>query len=139
MSKFEKLHKNIDNKLLTIKHIGSRGEGISHLSTEVNYKVNNYTFFIPFTLPDEIVVVKPTHYTTEGIRADLVEIKSPSPKRIEPKCEHFFRCGGCLLQHWNFEDYSFWKVNKISFPILRISPTTIIKTIKTSPIKSRRH
>ena len=27
MSKFEKLQKNIDNKLLTIKHIGSRGEG----------------------------------------------------------------------------------------------------------------
>ena len=57
MSKFEKLNKNIDNKLLTIKHIGSRGEGISHLSTEVNNKVNNYTYFIPFTLPDEIVVV----------------------------------------------------------------------------------
>ena len=41
MSKFEKLHKNIDNKLLTIKHIGSRGEGISHLSSEINYEVNN--------------------------------------------------------------------------------------------------
>ena len=30
MSKFEKFKKNIDNKLLTIKHIGSRGEGISN-------------------------------------------------------------------------------------------------------------
>ena len=30
MSKFEKLQKNIDNKLLTIKYIGSRGEGISN-------------------------------------------------------------------------------------------------------------
>ena len=132
MSKCEKLQKNIDNKLLTINNIGSRGEGISHLTTEINYKKGNYTFFIPFTLPGEKVVVKPTHYTTEGLRADLVEIKSPSPKRIEPKCEHFFRCGGCLLQHWNFEDYSFWKVSKISLPILRISPTTTIKTIKTS-------
>ena len=135
----EKLQKNVDNKLLTIKQIGSRGEGISNLTTEVNYRKSDYTFFIPFTLPDEIVVVKPTHYTTEGIRADLVEIKSPSPKRIEPKCEHFFQCGGCLLQHWNFEDYSCWKVSKISLPILRISPKTTIKTIKTSSIKSRRH
>ena len=139
MSKFEKLHKNINNKLLTIKHIGSRGEGISHLSTEVNYKVNNYTYFIPFTLPDEIVVVKPTLATSEGIRANLVEIKSGSPKRTDPKCKHFFQCGGCLLQHWNFEDYSSWKADKISNPILKISQTTTIKKIKTSSIKSRRH
>ena len=139
MSKFEKLNKNIDNKLLTIKHIGSRGEGISHLSTEVNNKVNNYTYFIPFTLPDEIVIVKPTLATSEGIRANLVEIKSGSPKRTDPKCKHFFQCGGCLLQHWNFEDYSSWKADKISNPILKISQTTTIKKIKTSSIKSRRH
>ena len=139
MIKFEKLHKNINNKILTIKYIGSRGEGISHLSTEINYKVNNYTYFIPFTLPDEIVVVKPDLVTSEGIRANLVEIKSGSPKRINPNCKHFFQCGGCLLQHWNFEDYSSWKAEKISHPILKISPTTTIKKIKTSSIKSRRH
>ncbi len=139
MSKFEKLQKNINNKLLTIKYIGSRGEGVSNSTTEINYRVNNYTFFIPFTLPDEIVVVKPTLSTSEGIRADLVEIKSASPKRIDPKCKHFFQCGGCLLQHWNFEDYTSWKFDKISLPILKISPTTMMKEIKTSSIKSRRH
>ena len=90
MSKFEKLQKNIDNKLLTIKYIGSRGEGVSNLTTEINYRVDDYTFFIPFTLPDEIVVIKPTFSNSEGVRANLVEIKSPSPKRIDPKCEHFF-------------------------------------------------
>ena len=139
MSKFEKLQKNIDNKLLTIKYIGSRGEGVSNLKTEINYKVNNYTFFIPFTLPDETVVVKPTLSNSEAVRANLIEIKSPSPKRIDPKCEHFFQCGGCLLQHWNFEDYASWKFDKISLPILKISPTTVMKEIKTSSIKSRRH
>ena len=139
MNRLKKLKKNIDNKLLTIKRIGSRGEGISNLTTEINYRKSDYTFFIPFTLPNEIVVVRPTFSTSEGIRADLVEIKSPSPKRIDPKCQHFFKCGGCLLQHWNFEDYSYWKVNKISLPILKISPTTNIKSIKTSSIRSRRH
>ena len=139
MNKLERLQKNIDNIILTIKYIGSRGEGISDLTTQINYLKSDYTFFIPFTLPNEVVVVKPTFSSNEGVRADLVEVKSPSPKRIDPKCEHFFQCGGCLLQHWNFEDYSFWKVNKISLPILKISPTTTIKKIKTSSIKSRRH
>ena len=139
MSKFEKLQKNIDNKLLTIKYIGSRGEGVSNLTTEINFRKSDYTFFVPFTLPNEVVVVKPTLYNSEGVRANLVEIKSPSPKRIDPKCEHFFQCGGCLLQHWNFEDYASWKFDKISLPILKISPTTVMKEIKTSSIKSRRH
>ncbi len=139
MNKLEKLQKNIDNKLLTIKYIGSRGEGVSKLTTEISYIKSFYTFFIPFTLPDEIVIVKPISSTNVGIRADLVEIKSPSSKRINPICEHFFQCGGCLLQHWNFEDYSSWKVSKVSLPILKISPKTIIRTIKTSSIKSRRH
>tara|TARA_B100000900_G_scaffold147697_1_gene125255 strand:+ start:425 stop:1759 length:1335 start_codon:yes stop_codon:yes gene_type:complete len=139
MKMLKKLKKNTDNKLLTIKHIGSRGEGVSKLTTDINYRKSDYTFFIPFTLPDEEVVVRPIFSTSEGIRANLVEIKSPSPKRIDPKCQHFFKCGGCLLQHWNFEDYSCWKVNKISLPILKISPTTNIKPIKTSSIRSRRH
>ena len=139
MNKLEKLQKNIDNKLLTIKRIGSRGEGVSNLTTEINYRESDYTFFVPFTLPDEIVVVKPTLSTSEGVRANLVEIKSASPKRISPKCKHFFKCGGCLLQHWKFEDYSSWKIGKVSLPIIKISPTTTIKEIKTSSIKSRRH
>lgn len=139
MNKLEKLQKNINNKLLTIKRIGSRGEGVSNLTTEINYQESDYTFFVPFTLPDEIVVVKPTLSTSEGVRADLVEIKSASPKRISPKCKHFFKCGGCLLQHWKFEDYSSWKIGKVSLPIIKISPTTTIKEIKTSSIKSRRH
>ena len=54
MSKFEKLQKNIDNKLLTIKYIGSRGEGVSSLTTEINNIESDYTFFIPFTLPNEV-------------------------------------------------------------------------------------
>ena len=44
MNRLKKLPKNIDNKLLTIKFIGSRGEGISNLTTEINYKESNYTF-----------------------------------------------------------------------------------------------
>ena len=139
MNRLKKLPKNINNKILEVKHVGSRGEGVSNSVTEINYKEGNYTFFIPFTLPNEIVVVRPTLFSSEGIRADLLEIKFPSPKRIDPQCEHFFQCGGCLLQHWNFEDYSSWKFNKISLPILKISPKTVVKPIKTSSIGSRRH
>lgn len=31
--------------------------------------------------------------------AELLEVISPSESRIEPRCEAFGRCGGCVLQH----------------------------------------
>ena len=82
MKPLKKLQKNIDNKLLTINYIGSRGEGVSKLTTDINYKESDYNFFIPFTLPGETVVVKPTFFSSEGVRANLVEIISTCEKRI---------------------------------------------------------
>ena len=38
MNRLKKLKKNIDKKLLKINHIGSQGEGVSNLITEINYK-----------------------------------------------------------------------------------------------------
>ena len=40
---------------------------------------------------------------------------------------------------FTFRINSFWKVSKVSLPILKISPNTTIKTIKTSSTRSRRH
>ena len=31
--------------------------------------------------------------------AELLEVLSASPRRIEPRCAVFKRCGGCSLQH----------------------------------------
>ena len=42
MNKEKKLSKNFDPKILTINHVGSRGEGIAKLYTEFDYKEQNY-------------------------------------------------------------------------------------------------
>ena len=139
MKKQKKLPKNFDPKTLTISHVGSRGEGISKLCTEFNYQKKNYNFFVPYTLPNELVIAKPKNLSSEGIRAELIEIKTPSSERVNPECKHFFKCGGCLLQHWNLKSYKNWKIEKISHPIRQISQEIEIKPIISSPIKSRRH
>ena len=36
--------------------------------------------------------------------AELLEVISPSPDRIEARCEAFGRCGGCALQHVSTEE-----------------------------------
>ena len=35
--------------------------------------------------------------------AELLEVLDPSSERIEPKCEAYGRCGGCVLQHVSSE------------------------------------
>ena len=127
MNKEKKLSKNFDPKILTISHIGSRGEGVANLYTEFDYKEQNYNFFIPFSLPHELIVAKPNYLSAEGIRAELIEIKQPSSERIEPECKHFFKCGGCTLQHWNFKSYNSWKIKRVSSQINTLYSNAEIK------------
>ena len=84
MKRKNKLPQNFDSKVLAINHIGSKGEGVSYLNTEFNYKEKEYNFFIPFSLPNETIIARPTHFSSEGIRAEIIEIKESSIDRIDP-------------------------------------------------------
>lgn len=82
--------------LLTIKRVGINGEGIGY------YK--KLAIFVPFTLPGEEWVVNITQVYDNRATAKAVRLKGePSPYRIEPKCPHYGVCGGCQLQHVNYD------------------------------------
>ncbi len=51
------------------------------------------------TLPGERVMVRPVHQKKTYIEAELIEILTPSPDRVEPFCSHYGRCGSCDFQH----------------------------------------
>ena len=57
--------------------------------------------FVRHSLPGERVVARVTAATTRYLRADAVEILTPSPDRVPPPCPHAGpgRCGGCDFQH----------------------------------------
>jgi tRNA/tmRNA/rRNA uracil-C5-methylase (TrmA/RlmC/RlmD family) len=57
--------------------------------------------FVRHSLPGERVRAQVTSSTTSYLRADAVEILTPSPDRVEPPCPHAGpgRCGGCDFQH----------------------------------------
>jgi 23S rRNA (uracil1939-C5)-methyltransferase len=60
--------------------------------------------FVPFCLPGERVRVRVIEEKPRHARAELVEVLSPSPQRIQPRCLHFGICGGCQYQHLSYED-----------------------------------
>jgi 23S rRNA (uracil1939-C5)-methyltransferase len=85
--------------------MGARGDGLA--------EEDGRRYFVPFTLPGEIVEAEPGDKRGEGVVASLVEVMSPSRHRVTPPCRHFGTCGGCALQHWRLDAYAEWKVGLI--------------------------
>lgn len=59
--------------------------------------------FVPFGLPGETVRARIVEERRGHVHAELVEVTSPSPQRIAPRCRHFTACGGCHYQHLPYE------------------------------------
>jgi 23S rRNA (uracil1939-C5)-methyltransferase len=59
--------------------------------------------FVPFGLPGEHVRVELTEDKKNFARGKLLEILEASPERIDPKCKHFGKCGGCHYQNLPYE------------------------------------
>jgi 23S rRNA (uracil1939-C5)-methyltransferase len=60
--------------------------------------------FIPFGIPGERVKVNLVEQKRGFLKGYIVEILSPAPNRIRPRCKHFGVCGGCHYQHLGYAD-----------------------------------
>ncbi|MBS0524412.1 MAG: hypothetical protein JSS04_12365 [Proteobacteria bacterium] len=54
---------------LDILEMGARGDGIAELDGE--------RYYVPFTLPGEVVEAEPVDKRGEGVATELVEVLSP--------------------------------------------------------------
>lgn len=88
------IEKNQDYEV-DIQDIGINGEGIA--------KINGYTTFVKGALTGEKAKIKIVKANKDYGYGKLLEIVSPSADREEPICHQFGRCGGCNLQHLNYE------------------------------------
>jgi tRNA (uracil-5-)-methyltransferase len=80
---------------LTIKRIGINGEGVGYFKKQV--------VFVPGALPGEEVVVEATKVEKNYAEARVKKIRKKSPHRIQPRCPVYEQCGGCQLQHLDYE------------------------------------
>ncbi|MDD3225422.1 MAG: 23S rRNA (uracil(1939)-C(5))-methyltransferase RlmD [Clostridium sp.] len=102
---------------MNIDSMGNEGEGIG--------KVDNFTVFVKDALAGETVQVKITKVNKNFAFGKLEKIYVESQNRVKPVCSIYSRCGGCNLQHLNYESQLLYKKNKVKDCIERIGKIDI--------------
>ena len=83
-------------------------------------RIGGKPVFIEGGAPDEDVLCRITEDHNTWARAELLEIKKPSPARIDAACPFYGKCGGCNLQHIKYEAQIKIKENILKDTLLRI-------------------
>lgn len=81
---------------LDIESLSHEGRGVAHIDDKV--------VFVSGALPGEKVAAQRTYTRSKFEEAEVIEVISPSPDRINPKCEVYGVCGGCSFQHLSSND-----------------------------------
>ncbi len=82
--------------LLNIEKIVYGGEGLSRPE-------DGPVVFMKNVLPGETVRARITERKDSMARAELIEVVAETDCRIEPDCPVFYECGGCQLQHADYQ------------------------------------
>ena len=64
---------------------------------------DNFTIFVPYGIPGERVKVKIREVKQSYARGEIVSLVEETKERIEPKCSVSGACGGCQLDHIDYQ------------------------------------
>jgi 23S rRNA (uracil1939-C5)-methyltransferase len=86
---------------LNIEKMVYGGDGLARLPADD--RGPGKAVFVPFVLPGEAVEATLREEKPGFARAQLDGILAASPRRVDPRCPYFQRCGGCHYQHTDYE------------------------------------
>ena len=109
---------------LKIEDCGIDGEGIG--------KADGFTVFVKDAVIGDTVRAKIMKAKKNYGYGRLEEIITPSPDRVEPKCQFARQCGGCQLQALSYEKQLEFKTSKVRGHLERIGGFTDIPREWTS-------
>lgn len=117
---------------ITIETLSTQGEGIA--------RVEGKAVFVPFALPGETWRVKIVQRKKNYDRARPIKRHGdPHPQRITPICPVFMRCGGCQLQHIDYEEQLRFKRHWLEETFRRIAQldVTVAPVVPSPPLAYR--
>ncbi len=85
-----------NNQVVTIEKIVNGGYGLVRSAA-------GKTVFVRYGLPGEAVTIAISEAKKRIDFGHVVEVREPSPARIDPPCPYYAQCGGCDLQHTGYQ------------------------------------
>ena len=104
--------KKNDELVVDIISQGYSGEGVA--------KVEEYPIFIKGGIQGEKVKIKITKANKNYAYGRVLEILESSEGRVIPRCEYYKLCGGCSLQHMDYETQINFKWDRVKDCIKRL-------------------
>ncbi|MEX3913731.1 23S rRNA (uracil(1939)-C(5))-methyltransferase RlmD [Bacillus paralicheniformis] len=83
-------------------------------------KVDGFPIFVPNALPDEKAQIKVTRVKKGFAFGRLIDLKEESRFRTDAPCPIYKQCGGCQLQHINYEGQLLYKQKQVKDVLERI-------------------
>ncbi len=102
----KKTQLNTRHQSVQVERLDHHGAGIAYLKKK--------PLFIEGALPGEEVVTQLVEEKSKFARGKLIKILQPSDNRVEPFCPHYHECGGCDLQHLDYDQQLMHKQQTLS-------------------------
>ena len=110
------------NKLFegAVIDLNDDGDGIVKIDSEV--------VFVPDTIKNEKIKGIIINSKSKFAIGKVTELLTTSPLRVTPACPYSTSCGGCTLQHLNYNEQLVFKQNKVANAFKRVAKLTISPT-----------
>lgn len=97
---------------VTVESVAAEGKALCH--------VDGAVVFVPFAVPGDVIDIKVTKKKKSYMEGFILNIVKPSPKRLEPFCQHFGECGGCKWQPLPYDEQLKAKQQQVYDQLVRI-------------------
>ncbi|KGJ97710.1 23S rRNA (uracil(1939)-C(5))-methyltransferase RlmD [Thalassotalea sp. ND16A] len=115
---------------IEIKSLDINGDGVG--------KIGKKPVFVDSALPGETVEAKIIQEKSKYLRGKTKNVLISASNRVQPRCKHFYQCGGCDLQHLAYQGQLDFKQQKVSDLFRRNSDITSLPW-QTSLISDKWH
>ena len=98
---------------VTIIDIAEEGKGVG--------KTDDYVLFVEKAVPGDVADLQVYRSKKNFGEAKILNLKQPSPHRVQAFCEHFGTCGGCKWQHMSYDAQLQFKQKTVADALSRLA------------------
>jgi len=118
---------------LDIDDVTNTGVGVGRVELKGNaVSDQRWVVMVPLVLPGERVRARVFRNHGTYSEADLVEVLSKSPDRVQPQCSFFETCGGCQYQMMSVDAQRRWKRSQVVSLMQRLGGVDVGSTPELS-------